>query len=180
MASHPYVKLARETVRRYLAGESLPRSGGEVDAAAEDSLWSPKRACFVSIKTLDGDLRGCIGTISPAQPSLEREIVANAVSASTRDPRFSPMTARELDRVKFSVDVLGAPEAVTDIGQLAPKVWGVIVTRGMARGVLLPDLEGVGTVDDQLRIAAGKAGIRDLTGVRIERFKVDRYLEDEA
>lgn len=176
--SHPYVRLARETVERHLWDRPLPQSGLEVDP--DEALWAPRRACFVSIKTMCGGLRGCIGTIAPIQPSLDREIIANAVSASTRDPRFPSMARGELDAVKFSVDVLGTPEEVTDWGLLDPKVWGVIVSKGMMRGVLLPDLEGVDTVEYQLKIAADKAGIHDMLGVKIERFRVDRYAEDGA
>ena len=173
---HPYVRLARVTVERLLNREALPVSGADVDGAAE--LWNMERACFVSIKTLTGSLRGCIGTILPTQSGLDLEIIGNAVVASTRDPRFPPMTSPELKEVTFSVDVLSLPEPVSDRGQLDPSVWGVIVSQGMRRGVLLPDLEGVDTVEEQLGIAARKAGIGKLdSGVTIERFRVDRYKE---
>jgi AmmeMemoRadiSam system protein A len=174
---HPYVKLARMTVERLLKGETPPVSGAAVESDAE--LWNKERACFVSIKTLAGGLRGCIGTILPTQSGLDREIIANAVAASTRDPRFPPMTSRELEDVTISVDVLSLPEPVSDLGELDPSVWGVIVSQGMRRGVLLPDLEGVDTVEEQLGIAAQKAGIWRLgSGVSIERFRVDRYKEE--
>jgi AmmeMemoRadiSam system protein A len=173
--SHPYVALARRTVERCLRREPLPLSGTEIDP--DESLWSPRRACFVSIKTLSGALRGCIGTIVPVQPSLDREIIENAVSSSTRDPRFPPMKFDELSGVVFSVDVLSEPEKVSDRSLLDAGKWGVIVSRGMRRGVLLPDLEGVDTVEAQLEIAAQKAGIYDMTGIAIERFSVDRYPE---
>ena len=172
---HPYVRLARETVARHLSGRSLPASGLEIDSDA--SLWNLERACFVSIKTLGGNLRGCIGTIAPMQPGIDWEIAVNAISAATKDPRFPPVAMSELTGVKFSVDVLGTPEAVGSRDKLDPKIWGVIVSKGMLRGVLLPDLEGVDTVDDQLRIAASKAGIHSLAGARVERFRVDRYAE---
>jgi AmmeMemoRadiSam system protein A len=174
---HPYVRLARRTVARLLEGASLPESGLAIDGRPE--LWAMKRACFVSIKTLRGDLRGCIGTILPTQPDLGLEIIANAVSASTRDPRFPPMTAPELGGVKFSVDVLTPPEPASR-DRLDPKTWGVIVTQGWKRGVLLPDLEGVDSVELQLSIAAQKAGIQDFRadGVHIERFRVERCREE--
>jgi AmmeMemoRadiSam system protein A len=174
--AHPYVSLARETVRRNLEGDGPLLSGNEIDT--DESLWAQKKACFVSIKTLNGNLRGCIGTIAPIQPSLDREIMANAISASSRDPRFGPLRLEELDGVTFSVDVLSAPEAVSDISsQLDPRQWGVIVSKGYRRGVLLPDLEGVDTVQEQLEIAAQKAGISDFLDASIERFSVDRYKE---
>ena len=173
---HPYVKLARMTAERLLNGETPPVSGAAVESDAE--LWNKERACFVSIKTLTGALRGCIGTILPTQSGLDLEIIANAVAASTRDPRFPPMTPQELKYVIFSVDVLTLPEPVSDRGELDPSVWGVIVTQGLRRGVLLPDLEGVDTVEEQLSIAAQKAGIGKIdSGVTIERFRVDRYKE---
>ena len=169
------VKLARETVKRLLEERPLPENGNEVVASP---LWEEHQACFVSIKKKNGELRGCIGTLSPLCASLDMEIIANAVSASTRDPRFPPMTSmRELDDVMFSVDVLSVPETVNGIEQLDPKKYGVIVSRGYRRGVLLPDLEGVDTSGQQVQIAAMKAGLYDLEGVTLERFTVERYKE---
>ncbi|MDR1137245.1 MAG: AmmeMemoRadiSam system protein A [Synergistaceae bacterium] len=173
--NHPYVALARRTVERYLSHEAPPRSGGEIDTREE--MWNIRRACFVSIKTTDGELRGCIGTVTPAYPSLDMEIIGNAISSSTRDPRFPPMKNNELDGVVFSVDVLGEPEKVRDSTELDPKKWGIVVSKGMRRGVLLPDLEGVATVEAQIEIASRKAGIYDTDGISIERFSVDRYSE---
>jgi AmmeMemoRadiSam system protein A len=175
---HPYVQLARAAISRLLLGDPLP-TRSVVDTDREDDvLWEVERACFVSIKTLHGDLRGCIGTILPTQPSLDLEIISNAVAASTRDPRFPPMKASELGDVTLSVDVLSLPEPISDRSALDPAVWGVIVSRGVLRGVLLPDLEGVDTVEQQLGIAARKAGIRRIDdAVTIERFRVDRYKE---
>ena len=173
---HPYVILARETVRRNLEGEAPPASGSEI--SADKDIWIPRRSCFVSIKGKRGELRGCIGTISPIQPSLDREIIANAISASTRAPRFKPISSDELNDVVFSVDVLSQPEPVNDISTLDPGKWGVIVSQGSKRGVLLPDLEGVDTVAAQLEIAARKAGIYDIGKTSIERFTVDRYKEE--
>jgi len=163
-------------VEHLLSGKTLPASGTAVEN--DHDLWNKERACFVSIKTLGGALRGCIGTILPTQSGLDLEIMTNAVAASTRDPRFPPMTSPELTGVTFSVDVLGLPEPVSDKSELDPSVWGVIVTQGFRRGVLLPDLEGVNTVEEQLGIAAQKAGIWKIdSSVTIERFRVDRYEE---
>ena len=172
---HPYVGLARLTVTRLLQGKPLPESGIAVDPDA--GLWDFSRACFVSIKKSNGDLRGCIGTIFPAHPTLDREIISNAAAASTRDPRFPPMVEAEMEAALFSVDVLSHPEPVETPADLNPAVWGVIVTGNGRRGVLLPDLEGVDTVERQLGIATQKAGLRSLDGVTIERFRVDRYKE---
>jgi AmmeMemoRadiSam system protein A len=173
--NHPYAALARRAVERLLNREPLPAGGVEIDPREE--LWNMRRACFVSIKTAGGDLRGCIGTISPVRPSLDLEIIENAVSSSTRDPRFPPMKTAELDGVVFSVDVLGKPEKVRSRDELDPEKWGVIVSKGMRRGVLLPDLEGVDTAEAQIEIACRKAGIYDTDGISIERFSVKRYPE---
>ena len=136
------VILARETVKRLPERHSLPENGNEVIASP---LWEEHRACFVSIKKKNGELRGCIGTLSPLYASLDMEIIDNAVSASTRDTRFPPMTKDEFDDVIFSVDVLSVPETIIGIEQLDPKKYGVIVSKRYRRGVLLPDLEGVDT-----------------------------------
>ena len=175
---HPYVRLARLAISQFLYNTRLPAGFSADEDWVDQELWKIQRACFVSIKTLHGDLRGCIGTILPTQPSLDLEIISNAVAASTRDPRFPPMEASELDDVTLSVDVLSLPEPVSDRGVLDPAVWGVIVSRGALRGVLLPDLEGVDTVEQQIGIAARKAGIRKIDdAVTLERFRVDRYKE---
>lgn len=175
-AGHPYPLLARLTVEKFLAGDEVP-DNLPFEVSPEADLWNIHRACFVTIKTSGGDLRGCIGTIQPVQPDLGLEIMANAVSAATRDPRFSPMKAAELPRTLFSVDVLGPPEAVGDLSELDPSVWGVIVSRDGRRGLLLPDLEGVDTVEKQLTIAAQKAGLSGYDGAKIQRFSVVRHPE---
>lgn len=169
-----YPRLARLAVERHLAGQD---SGDELwrDMGADPTIWSPREACFVSIKNKDGSLRGCIGTILPTQSNLAREIMANAVSAATRDPRFPPLTTGELDEVVFSVDVLSPPEKIDNPDQLDPARWGVIISKGPYRGLLLPDLEGVDTVEKQLAIAAQKAGLTTLDGATLERFSVTRY-----
>ena len=121
-----------------------------------------------------GDLRGCIGTIAPTQPTLAAEIVHNAIQAATADPRFDPLRPHELDDLEISVDVLQPPEPA-DFDDLDPKTWGVIVSADWRRGLLLPDLEGVDTAAEQVGIAMRKAGIAPGETVRLERFRVDRY-----
>ena len=130
------------------------------------------------MKTLDGDLRGCIGTIEPARETLGEEIIANAINAATRDPRFSPVTPDELANLRYSVDVLSAPEPAS-IEDLDPAVYGVIVEdeAGIQRGLLLPALEGIDTAERQVEIASRKAGILPGTPVRLMRFSVSRYGE---
>jgi AmmeMemoRadiSam system protein A len=176
-AKHPYPVLARAAVARHLIpGAPSPRTPEDSAAA----LWDTPKACFVSIKTLNGGLRGCIGTIVPTKPRLEEEIRANAIAAATQDHRFRPMTAAELEEVTFSVDILSPPEPVEDVKTLDPAVFGVIVSKGNRRGLLLPNLPGVRSVSQQLLIAAQKAGISDLTDARIQRFTVERYPEKEG
>ena len=122
-----------------------------------------------------GQLRGCIGTIAPVRKSLAEEVIRNGVAAATEDPRFAPVRPEELPHLEYSVDVLGEPEAVDNLEQLDPERYGVIVTRGHRRGLLLPDLEGVDTVFDQIAIAKQKAGIRPDEQVHLERFEVVRH-----
>jgi hypothetical protein len=122
-------------------------------------------------------LRGCIGTIEPVRNSLAHEIAENACAAATRDPRFPPVTREELEEIILSVDVLSTPEPVSSTGELDPSKYGVIVTKGPLRGVLLPDLPGVRTVEEQLGIALRKAGITNPEHVQISRFTVDRHSE---
>lgn len=166
------VALAEKTVDMYVKEGALPK-------AVPLSEDEPARAgCFVSIHLADsGDLRGCIGTIEPTQPTLAQEIIRNAVAAATEDPRFNPVSVAELGNLSINVDVLQTPERTT-ADKLDPKEYGVIVTQGHRRGLLLPDLDGVDTVEQQLRIACMKAGIEpstDYGDIQIERFKVVRH-----
>lgn len=174
---HPYPALARLSVTRHLRGAPEPGEAEILAVNPDTSLWSPKKACFVSIKTAEGSLRGCIGTILPLTADLGREIVMNAVSAAARDPRFPPLRLEELADVRFSVDVLSLPEQ-TSLDGLDPKRYGVIVTKEGRRGLLLPDLEGVDAIEKQVSIAAQKGGIRDLSGAQFQRFTVTRYPEE--
>jgi AmmeMemoRadiSam system protein A len=140
--------------------------------------FSARAGCFVSIKTRDGDLRGCIGTVDPVNDTLAEEIITNAVSSATRDPRFSPVRPDELPNLKYSVDVLSAPE-LCNLDDLDPKIYGVIVEDeiGFRRGLLLPNLAGITSAADQVEIASRKAGIPPETRVKLFRFRSDRYSE---
>jgi len=129
---------------------------------------------FVSLK-IAGKLRGCIGTISAVTENVAQEIVKNAVSACSEDPRFDPVRAEELERITYSVDVLGDTEKIDSVEQLDVKRYGVIVISGYRKGLLLPNLEGVDTVEEQLRIAKRKAGIPEYERCRMERFEVVRH-----
>ena len=162
--------LAREAV------ETFTREGRLIEASAK--RFQQRAACFVSIKMLDGDLRGCIGTIEPAKETLEEEVITNAVSAATRDPRFPPVGKNELPFLRYSVDILSPPEP-TEIDKLDPSIYGVIVEdeNSTRRGLLLPDIAGIETVEQQVSIAARKAGIAPGTQFKLSRFRVERFRE---
>ena len=164
----PLVQLARATVEAYVREEPLPDVAG-LPAEAER-----RAGVFVSIKK-HGQLRGCIGTISPTRSNVREEIRANAISASTRDPRFEPVRPDELPDLVYSVDILGAAEAIDGPGALDPARYGVIVKRGGRKGLLLPNLEGIETAEQQVAIARTKAGIGPHEEVELERFEVVRY-----
>lgn len=163
------VRLARETIEAYI------REGRRAALPKEVSpeLKAPA-GVFVSLKK-QGQLRGCIGTIAPTRPSAAEEILQNAISAAVNDPRFPEVRADELDELEYSVDILGAPEPIEGLEELDPSRYGVIVSRGERRGLLLPDLEGIDTAEEQVAIAKQKAGIKPGEPVQLERFEVVRY-----
>lgn len=168
-----FIRLARTTIETYVRTGNIP----DIPKDLPSEMSSQKAGVFVSIKE-DGRLRGCIGTICAVQSSIAEEIIANAVSASTKDPRFSPIEPWELERLTISVDVLGEAEKIDSPEQLNPARYGVIVTKGRKRGLLLPNLEGVDTIEEQLAIAKRKAGIREDDPVELERFEVIRHEVD--
>lgn len=147
---------------------------------SREGLLGARAPCFVCLKMRDGELRGCIGTIEPAKDTLAQEIVANAISAATNDPRFDPVRENELHDLVYCVDVLLAAEPAV-MEDLDPRTYGVIVEdEGEShRGLLLPDIPGVETAQQQVEIAKRKAGISPETPVKLSRFKVERYRERE-
>ena len=161
------------------AVEAFVREGDQLKAPGKlTGLLAERAPCFVSLKTSAGDLRGCIGTIEPWKDSLAEEIIFNAISAATRDPRFEPVKVEELDNLCYSVDVL-FPAEPTVMAELNPQIYGVIVEdeKGDRRGLLLPDIPGVDTAEQQVDIAARKAGIRRGTPTKLSRFRVERFRE---
>jgi len=163
-----FVRWARMILESYVKGEKAPELPAEMDM-----LSRQKAGAFVSLKK-NGQLRGCIGTISPIYDNLEKEIASNAISAGTRDSRFLSVDEGELNQLTYSVDILGEAEECSR-EDLDPSKYGVIVSTGRKRGLLLPDLEGVDTVDKQLSIALQKGGISPQDNYKIERFEVKRY-----
>jgi MEMO1 family protein len=159
---------ARTCVEAFVGGRPAP-------PPPAGALYGRVAACFCSLKK-HGELRGCIGTLSPAEASLGDEIARNAYAAAFRDPRFPPVGEHELEALAYSVDVLSPSEPCAR-AELDPRRYGVIVTAGGRRGVLLPDLAGVDSVDRQLGIALQKAGIAPGEPYTIERFTVNRFGE---
>ena len=169
-ASDAYVRLARDTVEHYVAGR-------EVITVPKDlpkEMTSRRAGTFVSIHK-HGKLRGCIGTIAPTTGCIAEEIIQNAISASVHDTRFDPIRPEELKWLEISVDVLGEPEDVDSMAELDVKRYGVIVSCGWKRGLLLPDLEGVDTVEQQVDIARQKGGISKRDPYTLQRFEVIRH-----
>ena len=169
--SDEYVRLARKSLESYiLAGEIIP-----VPTDLPAVMFKEKAGAFVSIHK-GGRLRGCIGTFLPTRDNIAEEIIYNAISASTKDPRFRPIEAEELPFLDINVDILSAPEKIDSKDELDVKKYGVIVSKGFKRGLLLPDLEGVDTVDEQISIAKQKAGIKEDEDVQLQRFEVVRHI----
>ncbi|HUV75326.1 MAG TPA: AmmeMemoRadiSam system protein B [Dehalococcoidales bacterium] len=166
---HPLVKLAKETVETYVKEGKVITPPDELTPEMEE-----KAGVFVSLHKF-GELRGCIGTFEPTMKNVAEEIISNAVSSATRDPRFPAVAPEELGQLSYSVDVLTTPEPVESKKQLDPKKYGVIVERGFQRGLLLPDLKGVDSVDYQINICRQKAGIGPGEPVNLYRFEVKRY-----
>lgn len=167
----PLVELAKETVEEWIR---LRRKKTVPDPLPPELRKAA--GVFVCLKE-HGQLRGCIGTIEPCEESIAAEIISNAISSATCDPRFEPVAEDELDDLQYTVDVLMEPEPVSSLDELDPKRYGVIVESGYKRGLLLPDLEGVDTVEDQVSIAARKAGIYDGEPITLYRFEVVRHGE---
>ncbi len=166
-----FLRLARQTLETYAQSGREPEPPGPLPRELET-----RTGCFVSLKK-EGQLRGCMGTITATRENLAREIMANAVAAGFRDPRFPPLDPSELSRVQVSVDVLGEMEPVSGRQELDPRHYGLLVRSGSRSGVLLPDLEGVDTPEQQLLIARRKAGIDPDDPQELFRFRVERFAE---
>ena len=185
---HPLVQLARATIEAYVRDRRKLKP-----SEAPTAIEGGPAGVFVTIHTAStGDLRGCIGTISPTEDALAQEVINNAIAAATRDPRFPPIRPRELDDLEMDVSVLYPPEPIESIDQLDVSVlyppeliespdqldvkqYGVIVERGHRRGLLLPDIPGIDDVATQVRYARMKAGIGDKEQVELFRFRVEKY-----
>jgi len=165
---HPLIELARKAVEKYVRDKEIARPRKLTDE------MKGKAGVFVSIHKR-GQIRGCIGTYQPTQSNLAREIIRNAIGSATRDYRFSPITPDELPHLTYKVDILTTPELVSSKSELDPGKYGVMVEYGNKRGLLLPDLEGVRSIDQQIEIASAKGGILPDEPVKLYRFEVRRF-----
>ncbi|MBQ9438387.1 MAG: AmmeMemoRadiSam system protein A [Lachnospiraceae bacterium] len=166
-----YVRLARASLESWV----LDRKKLPLPEGLPKEMLSERAGAFVSLHK-HGELRGCIGTIGPTMESVAAEIIENAISASTRDPRFSPVRGEELADIEISVDVLGETEQISGPEMLDEKKYGVIVEKGSKRGLLLPNLDGVDSVEEQIAIAKRKAAIPEKAEVTLYRFQVIRHV----
>lgn len=165
-----YISLARKTIETYLkTGEII-----SVPADLPEEMLKKQAGVFVSIHE-EHNLRGCIGTITPIRNNIAEEIIENAISAATRDYRFSPIEKEEIPYLEISVDVLNPPEDISSIDDLDVKKYGVIVSSGEKRGLLLPNLEGIDTVEEQVQIAMRKGNITNREEITLQRFEVIRH-----
>lgn len=169
VGEHKVPALARESLAYYLRTGRLMEKPAVLPA-----VLAGRAGVFVSFKK-GGQLRGCIGTFAPTRPTIAEEIIQNAVSAGTEDPRFPPIDLSEVPALEISVDILAAPEPIAGIDALDPRQYGVIVRQGQRSGLLLPDLAGVDTAAGQVAIAREKAGIGPEEKVDLYRFTVTRY-----
>jgi AmmeMemoRadiSam system protein A len=170
----PYVNLAKKTIKTYLETGKTPSLPKDLP----DKMLTQKSGVFVSLHQKDGSLRGCIGTFKPTKKNLAQEIIANALAAAFRDPRFPPVTPKELPNLVFSVDILSASKKVSKGKSIDPKKFGLMVTAKDGRkGLLLPDLPSVETAKEQMAICRRKAGIGPDEKVELEVFTVERHHE---
>ncbi len=169
---HPYVQLATDAIDAYVRDFRVitPPDG----LFERHPALRGRAGVFVSLKKR-GELRGCIGTIEPAQENLALEIIENAISAATKDPRFRPVVEEELPELRVSVDILTTPERAAGHEDLDVRQYGLIVKSGTRRGLLLPDIEGIASVDEQMAVARKKGGIGEQEPVELYRFQVERY-----
>lgn len=168
-------ELARRAVEAFIDdGHVLETPEGMTGVLAE------RAGVFVTLRMRNGELRGCIGTIQPTSENVASEIIANAISAATRDPRFLPVRPDELSDLTYGVDVLSLPEPVSGVEDLDPSQYGVIIETldGRRRGLLLPRIVGIDSAQEQWQAVHMKAGIRPDQPVRVERFTVTRFGKD--
>lgn len=166
--------LARRAVEDYI----VQGKEAEIDEGELPEILKEQAGVFVTLKK-NKKLRGCMGTFRPVQKNAAYEIISNAMTAAENDPRFPEVNKEELNEIKFSVDILSEPEQVRNTKELDPKKYGILVKGGHQTGLLLPDLDGIKTAEEQLNIAKRKAGLTEDTKVEIYRFTVKRFEEND-
>jgi AmmeMemoRadiSam system protein A len=169
-AEDSLVRLARLALETYV----LSKKTISPPSTFPQELTNERAGVFVSLK-LNQRLRGCIGTTQPTTSSIAEEIIQNAISAGTHDPRFDPVSVDDLSRIVYSVDVLKPTESISSIDELDPKRYGIIVRHQHRQALLLPNLEGIDTVQEQLQVVLRKAGIKETESYTMERFEVVRH-----
>lgn len=170
--------LARETLRRHLAGKPLPdpvREGREVPPRARETY-----GVFVTLKK-HGDLRGCIGSIVGTEP-LYQGVIRNTVNAAAHDPRFSPMTPAEEPEVDIEVSVLTPLEEVPSFQDIRLGRDGVLLEKGGRRAVFLPQVApeqgwDLPTTLTHLSMKAGLAPDAWKSGARFQTFQAHVFHE---
>jgi len=169
---NPYIKLARDTVESYVKTGKIP----SLPKNLPSEILTERAGVFVSIYK-DKELRGCIGTYLPTEHNIAEEIISNAIAAATRDYRFPPINPRELNQLSYSIYILEEPRQIKDLSELDPKKYGILVRSETGKtGLLLPDLEGIDTVEKQLDAVCHKCGIRlSQEKVFICKFKAKKY-----
>jgi len=170
--AHPLVRLAAEAIATFLSGQGVIDPPDILFVEMPDARVPA--GVFVCLKR-QGELRGCVGTTEPVQGTLAKEVIENAIGSATRDPRFPPVEPSELNDLEITVDVLGAAEPVLDLSGLDHRRYGIILRSGIRHSVLLPDIEGINSVAEQMEVARKKAGLGPNDPVEIRRFQVKRY-----
>ena len=179
---------AQGAVLLALARAAIASEFGQRYPADEQAAWLRERgACFVTL-TQRGELRGCIGTLEAHRPLLQ-DVRANAVAAALRDPRFAPLSARELGQTEVEVSLLSPMQALAfasqadALAQLRPGVDGVVFEYGARRSTFLPQVwEQLPDVDDFMAYLKRKAGLpTDFwhADVRLQRYTVAKWKEGE-
>lgn len=167
---NPFVDLAYKAIKHYL--ETRQVLALPLDLPVELSKPAP---VFVSLHLADGRLRGCRGTLVPAEPTLAEAIIRTAIASATQDPRFPPLSLEEVEGLQVKVDILSSMELVTDIQALNEKVYGVLIRAGKRQALLLPDIELVQSVGQQLALVRRKAGLELEEPAQLYRFTVIRH-----
>ena len=166
-----YVNIKKKSIEYYTYNRKIM----DIPKDLPEEFYKIKAGCFVSLKK-NGNLRGCIGTIIPTKENIAKEIISNSVSAAFNDTRFFSLRIDELNDIEYSVDILYKAEEIESIDDLDVDKYGIIVEKDFRKGLLLPNLEGVDTIECQIQIALNKAGISKDEDYSIKRFKVERHI----